>query len=184
MKQQKPTEKIYYHVMEGSRFIFADERNKKKFLDVVFEVQRKEGWHIYAFCVTDDSAYFVVEAAGRAAVLAGMRRAAEAFSHMYRQRPQEFGTVLSLQFSAGVTTELKSLPDLAACCRQIHRIPLEEGFVKRLSDYWWSSYITYIGNYDWQMVDCRVLLLYFSADADTAQRRLLQYHQQSGKCCI
>ena len=73
--------------------------------------------------------------------------------------------------------ELDSLREIAARCRQIHRLPLEKGYVSRLDDYWWSSYITYAGEYDWEMVDCRIFSLYFSANPEVARRRLVKFHQ-------
>lgn len=164
--------------MKGKHCIFADERNKKKLLDIIFHIQLAEGWHIYAFCITDDHAYFIIEAASGASVYDGMRQAADIYLQFCQNALWNQPHFAAEKLSGSTVKELRSLQDIADCCRQIHRIPLEEGYVSHISDYWWSSYITYIGNYDWKMVDCRVFFLYFSMDADTARRKLQRYHRE------
>ncbi|MDO4324349.1 MAG: hypothetical protein Q4C61_17715 [Lachnospiraceae bacterium] len=178
MSYQTVSKKVYYHVMEGRRCIFADERNKRKLLDSVLDIQILEKWNIYAFCITDECAYFITEAVGEASILDGMRSVADSYLKRYREATWNHGRPGEGKLSPGKVKELRSLQDIAVYCRQIHRIPLEEGYVNRIRDYWWSSYITYMGNYDWGMVDCRALFLYFSADTETARRKMQHYHQE------
>lgn len=177
MLHQKESERVYYHVLEGSRFIFADEINKKKLLDIVLDVQKREEWRIHAFCLTDDSAHFVTETT-RSGLCRGMADASREYLHEFRKRTTLPGD-MEPGLYAGGTRELDSLQNIAFCCREIHRLPLERGYVRRLDDYWWSSYITYAGIYDWAMVDCRTVLVYFSANPDTARRKLQRFHQAS-----
>lgn len=176
MSYQKEVKKVYYHVLEGNRYIFADERNKKKLLDIVLGVQKEEDWLIYAFCLMDDCAYFITEASGRRAVHRGVQKMEARFLDIWREYAPNLWCMKPM-LREGNVEELGSLPDIAARCRQIHRLPLEGGYVSRIEDYWWSSYITYTGIYEWDMVDCRILSLYFSADPDTARKKLKCYHQ-------
>lgn len=177
MSHQIISRKVCYHVMKGKRCIFADERNKKKLLDIVLDIQTAEGWRIYAFCITDDCAYFIVEAASKSSVLEGMDRAAESYHRFCEDTVWNRGSFSAGKLLWSTLKELQSLQDIAALSRKIHRIPLEEGYVRRIGDYWWSSYITYMGDYDWELVDCRMLFLYFSMDPEVARRRLQQYHR-------
>ena len=178
MPHQEASKKVYYHVMEGSRCIFADERNKRKLLDLVRGAKFAEHWRIYAFCIMDECAYFIIEADDARGVCRGMHRIEKQFLHLFQAEPWSRRTIAAPVLSDNAQTELHTLPEIAACCRRIHRIPLQEGFVSRLCDYWWSSYITYCGSYNWELVDCCMLLLYFSVDPDTARRRLLHYHRE------
>ena len=184
MTKEEISEKVYYHVVQGSRYIFSDERNKKRFLDVVAETQGKEEWQIYAFCIMDEQAYFIIEAPCQEIVLDGMHRAERSYVYLYHQAPGRFGCIPVPAFGEEITAELGSLDEIADSCRQIHRIPLEKGYVHRISDYWWSSYMTYIGNYDWKIVNCRNLLSYFSENEETARRKLQRYHTVSYKKCL
>lgn len=177
MSYCKKARKIFYHVLEGSRYLFADERDKKSFLDLLFDIEKEEEWLIYAFCVTDNCAYFVIEADSAGSVRRGAQQAVNEFLAVYRtdpRRPKSREATLK----SDVPKELSSLGEIAECCRKIHRLPLEKGYVSRLDDYWWSSYITYAGEYAWNLVDCRTLSLCFSADPETARRRLVKFHQK------
>lgn len=180
MSHQKQARKVYYHVLEGSHFIIADERNKKKLLDIVLAIQRRENWAIYAFCITDDSAYFVTEADCPGSISRGAGSAAECFLQACRETVPYLPGI-SPVIRPGVMEELGSLEEIARRCRRIHRIPLDKGYVVRIHDYWWSSYITYIGQYDWGMVDCRVFSMYFSADPDLARARIQRFHWDSSQ---
>lgn len=196
MQNRKKIRKVFYHVLEGSPYLLADERDKRRLLDILFDIEREEGWLIYAFCITDDSAYFIIEADGSGTVRRGMQRLACRFQQPVRagQRPKgrpakeypQGGFSLKdrppedrpeVCLSIRTLRELSSLSEIASCCRQIHRLPLEEGYVSRIGDYWWSSYITYTGEYNWALVDCQVVSLYFSADPDVARSRLRKFHQ-------
>lgn len=176
MSNQKQARKVYFHVLEGSRFIIADERNKKRLLDIVLDIQRQEEWAIYAFCVTDDSAFFVTEASCSSSIGRGAGRMAEQFLEKCRGTlPQLSGITPTVH--PGVLEELNTLQEVAGRCRWIHRLPLDKGYVVRMIDYWWSSYITYMGQYDWEMIDCHVLTEYFSMDPEAARFRLRRFHQ-------
>ena len=176
MSYGKKARRIFYQVLEGSRYLFADERDKKKFLDILFAVEKEEEWLIYAFCITDHCAYFVVEADGVSSVKRGTHGVAGEFLDLYRRDPSHPKS-RETALKTDTLKELDSLGEIASCCRQVHRIPLEKGYVSRLDDYWWSSYITYAGEYKWELVDCRTFSLCFSANPETARRRLVKFHQ-------
>lgn len=179
MSNKTQARKVYYHVLEGSRLIIADERNKKRLLDIISDIQRQEEWSIYAFCVTDDSVFFVTEADCSASIGRGAARIAEQFLKRCSDLLPHLSGVVP-EVHPGTARELGGPGEVAGWCRQIHRLPLDKGYVVRLADYWWSSYITYMGQYDWKMVDCRVLAGYFSGDPDAARTRLRRFHQSGG----
>ena len=58
---------VYCYVMKGSTLLLADERNKKHLLDLLLCAHRACSCPVYAFCVTDDAAYFITEAEARKA---------------------------------------------------------------------------------------------------------------------
>jgi hypothetical protein len=178
VSSEKKHRKVYYHVLEGSRFLIADERNKKRLLDIIQDIQQKEDWTIYAFCIMDDCAYFVTEADAISSIIRGAASIAEQFLQTYGENVTCLtGTPPTVR--PGVPEELASLPEIAGRCRQIHWIPLELGYVGRLRDYWWSSYITYAGQYDWQLIDSRTLYGYFADEPGIARTRLRRYHQKN-----
>lgn len=68
------------------------------------------------------------------------------------------------------------MSEFARRCRAVHRLPLSLGYVRRIGDYWWSSYQNYQQGYHWGMVDCSVLLQFFSSDPQEAFHRLRLHH--------
>ena len=71
---------------------------------------------------------------------------------------------------------IRSMSEFARRCRAVHRLPLSLGYVRRIGDYWWSSYQNYQQGYHWGMVDCSVLLQFFSSDPQEAFHRLRLHH--------
>ncbi|MCD7820230.1 MAG: hypothetical protein LUH07_14480 [Lachnospiraceae bacterium] len=165
--------KVYYYVLEGSGYLFADERVKKHMLDLIGELHQRDDWLLFAFCIMDDSAYFIIEAGKISSVIRTIQYAVRkllcqsVFSKSSQKREIEL---------SGQTRKLDTLTEIAYYSRRIYRIPLERGYVSRLEDYWWSSYLSYAGIYIWDLVDHRALSLYFSADPDIARKRLKQFY--------
>lgn len=165
---------VYYHFVEGSRFLLADERDKWRFLESVRVIQQKKNWEIYAFCLTDRGAYFVIESSGIFEVQKELMQAAgyigETPAHEVFLQEQN-STILNSGYK-----ELHSLQEITGQCMLLHRIPLDLGYVGRISDYWWSSYNSYMGIYQWALVNCRPVSLYFSADPEEARNRFRRFH--------
>lgn len=170
-----PSEKkVLYLELKGSRYLFADERVKMHLLRLMDEIHQREGWHILAFCVMDDCAYFILEAARITGIARAIQSAARTgLADVFCEvgiRPKD--TILT-----GQTERLKSYPELVDRCREIHRIPLEREKVERLRDYWWSSYSYYAGIRDWEMVDQGPVLMYFSEDIKDARTQFMRLHE-------
>lgn len=169
------SEQVYYHILEGSPLLFADERCKKKLLDLTFDRYRQLGWRLYAFCVTDSAAYFLSVTGRHGFKGEYLQYVADEFLTWCGESPDIWiGNSISLR--ARVIREIKSMEEIVECCRLIHRVPLELGYVERLSDYWWSSYITYMETYSWELVDCHAVFVYFSLNSGVARYRIRKFH--------
>ncbi len=153
--------RVYSYKMNGSRNIFADECQKKHLLDLILTLQKGAGWRLYAFCVMDSCAWFIIES--------------DRISVLTRHLQEETAAMLKTSCITGRIRKLYTLEEIAECSRMIHRLPYKEGRVEHLRDYWWSSYITYMGIYEWKQVNCRVLTLYFSADPLISRKKMEQY---------
>ncbi|MCD7834429.1 MAG: hypothetical protein LUH00_10675 [Lachnospiraceae bacterium] len=169
-----PTErKIFYYEMEGSRYLFADERIKMHLLERISELRQRDGWLLFAFCIIDDRACFVIEAARIASVV----RALQSVVRKQLQQPEAAKASQKTRVElSGRMRQLNTLPEIADCCREVHQIPLRRGYVCRLEDYWWSSYPSYMGFHQWDVVDRRLLTMYFSVNPGIARKKLRQFH--------
>ena len=146
---------VYCYVMKGSTLLLADERNKKHLLDLLLCAHRACSCPVYAFCVTDDAAYFITEAEDMYTLQMLQERVTERFWKIYEGFPDTEGT---RWLRAQRIEAIRSMSEFARRCRAVHRLPLSLGYVRRIGDYWWSSYQNYQQGYHWGMVDCSVFL--------------------------
>ncbi len=168
------TNRVYYHYLEGDKFLLADERDKWRFLESVRIIQQERGCEIYAFCLTDSSAYFVTESVCIFEIQKDLVQAAECIGKTPAREflVQKKNSVIQNSHYQ----ELGTLQEITSRCVYLHRIPLELGYVNRIPDYWWSSYNSYMDVYHWAMINCRPVSLYFSADPEEARTRFRRCH--------
>jgi len=165
--------KVYRYTMEGSRYLFADERVKMHLIDLVGELHHRDGWLLFTFCILDDSAYFILGTEKISSVV----RTIQSTVRKRLWQPSELQAVREARMDlSGQVEKLETLTAIADCSREIHRLPLERGYVRSLEDYWWSSYPTYTGLHVWGMVDRRFLSMAFSPDPAVARSQLEQFH--------
>lgn len=162
---------IYCYVIKGSKLLLADERNKKHLLDLLLAAHRICSCPVYAFCITDDAAYFITGADDAYALQALQEQVMERFWTLYEGFPNPERCLYVQHIEL-----IRSMPEFARRCRAIHRLPLSLGYVRRMGDYWWSSYQNYQQGYHWSMVDCHVLLQFFSSDPQDAFHRMRLHH--------
>ena len=169
--------RYFYYVLQGSSLLLADERNKKKFLDFLAEEQQVINLRVHAFCVTDESIHMVAECAS-AGILSWCM---ENVSARFMAACQEYLPVVNGNLpwlTEWENRELEDHSEIAMICRKIHLLPVEYGYTSQPMDYWWSSYLSYMGGYDWGMLDCNALLLYFSSNVETARTRMRRFHRK------
>lgn len=178
MSHQTPVKRVFFHGLKGNKYAFADERTRKHLLNIMEEIQSNSNWKIYAFCMTDQEAYFVIEAKSLIALSRDLAIAAEHFEELCRKMlPKWWSESIHLQVGEG--KRLRTEEEIKQYCCLLHQIPLKYGYVERLCDYWWSSYITYTGIYEWRMVSCEWLLQQFSEHPSKARQKLKDYHQKT-----
>ena len=56
MSHQTPVKRVFFHVLKGNEYAFADERTRKYLLNIMEEMQSNAKWKIYAFCMTNQEA--------------------------------------------------------------------------------------------------------------------------------
>lgn len=178
MSKQSEKHAVCCYVLKGSRLLFSDERVKYHFLKKIETIQKVQNWSIYGFCLTDDEAYFITEAENASLAEREFGWAAEQILYQFEssvwgkqdEREKYLDTSLAV---------LHSMDEVADCCRQIHRLPVAEGYVNHLNDYWWSSYNTYTGGYRWSFLDTNTLLTHFSINHEEALCRFRHFHRSS-----
>lgn len=175
MSHQIPVNGVYFHVLRGNQYAFADERTKKYLLSILEEEQKHAHWHIYAFCMTNQEAYFIVATENMAVWEQDLQQATEQFLDTCRCRLPKWWSD-EIKVKVGQARKLQTGKQVREYCYRLHQIPLECGYTERLSDYWWSSYLTYAGIYDWPIVECKWILQQFSDRPSIARQKLKECH--------
>lgn len=166
---------VYYYCLKFNSKRLADERDKKKFLDLVLRRQRENRVQLFAFAVLDDEVHF---AAGLPEQLCGsgsLYRWCEGCCPAERKRIKEADP------GKAEIAPVETMEELLRICLDIHLLPVRHGYVKLASDYWWSSLKTYRGTYLWENVNEEPLLRYLDSDVEAGRRRFIRLHQEIGE---
>lgn len=149
---------------------FSDERDKNHFLELVRHSREREGLRIFAFVILDDEIHFLIGTKEEAVSAAAgkIQLLLEKFMGKEARIPTA-PVCLPVQDKEGF---------LQTMCK-IHRLPLEQQYVNRLEDYWWSSYLAYRGLCAWDFVDTQPVLSCLPKDLPQRERYFLRLHQEN-----
>lgn len=134
--------------------IFANEIQKKHFLDMLLDVRETFPVEIYAYCVLDREVQLLVgeteEGEAGAAV--------EHLERRYRRYCQPiFGRTISIGCNLEYLGAL-SFHTVLDIVLEIHRLPVIYQRVQEAEDYWWSSLTEYLMKYRWGIIRPELLL--------------------------
>ena len=169
---------VWYASLKLEKKAFADERDKKKFLEYLLQSKKEKGLRVFAFSLLDDEVHFLLgtKEEDREAAAQNLwyllRRYEEYYLVSHGKNRKE-----SLEGQADCRP-LYRTEEILDICRFIHRMPVEEGYVRKLDDYWWSSFLTYRGIYSWEFVDTRPILWCFSDNREKNGRQFIKFHRQ------
>lgn len=177
--ENRMTRQVFYADVRMTRNLFVAEWDKKLFLNGLEEVRSLFHAEVYAFCVLDDR--FRLLAGGLDVKSRTIRRMVSAsMEHFERQEEMigEYGCVPSgTQIRANIL-RIEDETDALAVMRYIHLTPLTEGYTISASDYWWTSYRTYRGHYNWTLLDTAPVMRYLSQHSGRAEVTMTEYHRR------
>lgn len=168
-------EHVFYAFLKLEAGILADEKDKKKFLDFALAFQRDKKISVLAFVVLDDEIHFLVQSSGEIGTEDTAREMPEDWKKYLQKEHFQALDAAQMEYNC---RKIESEKDILDICRYIHRLPLERGYVKRMRDYWWSSFQTYRGIYRWTAVDILPLLKHFSDNTEKGRILFLRYHRR------
>lgn len=169
---------VWYAHLKVTSKVFADERDKKYFLGVVLQSREENGFRVFAFSLLDDEAYFLLGMTeGRAEAIGQILR------ELFHQYEDYYRKSHGKTVPADIEWEEKcrsvyQAEEILDICRYIHQMPVEKGYVKKLADYWWSSFLTYRGIYFWEFVDTRPVLWYLSDSQMKSVQLFMKLHRK------
>ncbi len=135
-------EGAYYHVLSRGneqREIFKDDEDRELFLELVGEMADRFEIEIYAYVLMTNH-YHIILKTNKANLSESMQWFGLTYSRRYNIRHKRSGHLFQGRFKSFLIENDAYLTQLSC---YIHRNPLRAGITNRLSDYQWSSYLTY-----------------------------------------
>jgi len=139
----------FYHVMargNQGRKIFADDADRRRFLETLAGACEKTGWRIHAYVLMGNHYHLLLETP-EANLVAGMKWLQGIYTQRYNSRHEVFGHLFQGRYKA-VVVDGKDPNYLQVVSTYIHLNPARAGLIRvgkeRLKRYRWSSYPWYL----------------------------------------
>jgi len=127
----------------GRRSVFTNNEQREYFLDLLAETSDRFNAEWHAYCLMDNHYHLLVRTP-EANLQRIMRHLNGLYTQFYNRTEGRDGPLFRGRYKA-ILVEAQVY--WAQLSRYIHRNPLEARFVKRLDQYRWSSYPSYIGKH-------------------------------------
>lgn len=170
--------KVCHDILRGENQLLADERDKKKFLDLVEEQKKEKELDIFAFCVTDEDCHFLVSGESEEKLVQAAEAVVKNFAAYYEANHDGEKAQLIRE---NKSRELMDHEELIESCRRIHMIAIEQKLALKPEDYWWSS----LGEYrklpprQRDMINTGVILKYLDSNRNRALGKFLKLHRST-----
>ena len=139
-----------YHVMaRGSHGepVFADDTDRKLFLETLGEACAKTGWRIHAYVLMGNHYHLLVETP-EPNLVAGMKWLQGTYTQRYNSRHDLFGHLFQGRYKAVIVDGRREANYFPVVSTYIHLNPARAGLIRigqeRLKRYRWSSYPWYL----------------------------------------
>lgn len=165
-----------YHVMvrgNNGEKVLADEIDKRKYFNVLTQYKEKLGFKLYAFCIMDNHAHFLIEVQD-VSLSQIMQRIQQVYTQWFNRKYNRTGHVFQQRYKALLCDKDSYLLQLI---RYIHNNPIKANLDDGLK-YKWSSHAYYVGKEKGNFIDMSDVLNMFSADRREALKQYLRFMDQ------
>ena len=138
--------------------IYADDQDRRRFLDTLGEACQKTGWQIHACCLMPNHFHLVTETP-QPNLAVGMKWLLGTYTARFNRRHKEFGHLFSGRYKA-LLVDGSGDGYLKTVCDYVHLNPARAGLISRsqeLSEFEWNSYAQYLkkpkARWSWLRVD-------------------------------
>ena len=134
---------IYHVMMRGINKgdLFADGRDREKFLEIIEVTSSLGEYDIYAYCLMKNHIHLLIKETGDP-LDRTMKRIGVSYSQHFNKKYERVGHVFQDRFRSETVENERYL---LGCIRYIHSNPIKAGIVKQPEYYRWSSYSDYVG---------------------------------------
>ena len=177
--QNGMTREVFYADVRFSRGIFENEWDKKIYLNAMEEAGSLLRIEVFAFCLLDDRLRLLT--GGTDVKSRTVRRLVRAALEHFERGAELIGEMDAVPAGLAVRANvlrIENETDALAVLRYIHLTPYSEGYTISAQDYWWTSYSTYRGHYNWTLVNTAPVMRWLSLHDSRAVSTLTEYHRR------
>ena len=150
---------IYHLMNRGDRRdpIFADDQDRRTFLDTLAAACEKTGWQVHAYCLMPNHFHLIAETP-QANLVAGMQWLLGTYTARFNRRHHYFGHLFSGRYKS-LLVDGSGSGYLKTVCEYVHLNPVRARLLKpgqRVAEYPWSSWPQYLLPPDQRSVWLRV----------------------------
>jgi len=142
---QEKKQNTYYHITVTAMKIenlFSEECVKKQFLDSMGLVREQLSFEIYAYCLTNDEAYFLIQTPLNMRITKVIEATKRCLKKVYVNETEIATEDFVLHYQKDSITSVSQLVDAIA---KVHMNGLK--CAASIKNHWWSSYIEYTKGY-------------------------------------
>lgn len=173
------SESEVYHVMlrgNERKDIFFEDENKQRIIDTLLEKRKKSGFRLYAYCVMDNHAHFIIRTKDEPISIV-FKRIGTSYAYYYNNKHKRVGHVFQDRFKSENIADDKYL---ISAVRYIHNNPVKARICKFAMGYKWSSINLYL-NYEKGLLllpEIKDVLGIFSDNIHIAKMKFIEFSGQ------
>ncbi|NLY44336.1 MAG: transposase [Clostridiaceae bacterium] len=169
---------IYHVMLRGNekKNIFPDEKDKARFIDIVYRAKGSNGFCLYAYCIMDNHVHLAIKEQNDS-ISQIMKRIGTTYAIYFNKKYNRVGHVFQDRYRSET---IENERQLLAVIRYIHNNPVKAGICKKIQEYKWSSYPFYVQGIKEQkkLLEYEEILSYFSEDKDIAINLFKEFSNQ------
>jgi len=167
-----------YHIMvrgNARENVFIDNQDKRKLLKIIFEKKKDELFLLYAYCIMNNHAHFVLKEM-KESISNSMKKITTSYAIYFNKKYNRVGHVFQDRFRSEV---IKNDSYLLSAIRYVHNNPEKAGIANK-EEYPWSSYQFY-NSHDSKLSEIIDILKYFSPEPEEAVTLFKSFSNQFEK---
>ncbi len=132
-----------YHLMVrgvNKQRIFEEEEDYEKFLEYVKHYRKQEAFELYAYCLMSNHVHLLAKEKEKT-ISQSMQSIQSRYAKWYNDKYERVGHLFQSRFRSEC---VETAGSLLRVVRYIHRNPVKAGMCNRVSEYKYSSFLSYI----------------------------------------
>jgi putative transposase len=180
-KARKKSKSGIYHIMMrgiNKQLIFEDEKDKRKYLELLIKCKTKSEFKLFAFCLMDNHVHLLIKETEES-VSDIIKRLSSSYVYWFNKKYDRCGHLFQERFkSENVETRAYFLTVL----RYIHQNHVKAGLASTVFNSKWTSIYEYYK--DSNIIDTTFTLQFFSSNTNEAIHSFTEFIQQNNndKC--